>query len=309
MSHLVQRALSTRFACLLALCAVSCSEETEAVEAPAMHAPRQRSTARPELPPSSARRGERATYTIARGGTLRNVANLYKIHHHEIVRLNPHIDPDQPLEPTAQVTVYAYDDDRSESIGLPHDGRIVGAMPMLDGPGRRITAERWKTWASRSTILQLDEVLREWDRTFPDAPPVLIGNLSAREGGPLAPHKTHQSGRDVDLSYIAKWDGTSAVSWQHMGRHNLDARRTWQLLKLLVRKADIEVIFIDRSIQRLLLEHAKRHGTLSQRELRRWLEVARGAKREEALIRHVPGHRDHIHVRFSCGPRERQCRS
>lgn len=309
MSHLVQRALPTRLACLLALSAVSCSEETEAVEAPAMHAPRQRSEPRLEAPPSSTQRGVRATYTIARGGTLRNVANLYKIHHHEIARLNPHIDPDQPLEPTARVTVYTYDEDRSESIGLPHDGRVAGAMPMLDGPGRRITAERWKTWGTRHTVLQLDSVLREWERSYPDAPPVLVGNLSAREGGPLAPHKTHQSGRDVDISYIAKWDGKSTVQWQHMDRHNLDARRTWQLLKLLVRKADIEVMFIDRNVQRLLLDHAKRHGTLSRRELPRWLEVARGSKRDEALIRHVPGHADHIHVRFKCGRREPQCRS
>ncbi len=259
--------------------------------------------------PAPSHSDDAITYTVLRGGTLLNVANLYKLHHHEIIELNPNVDPNTNLEPRTEVVVFDASNRDSESVGAPHRGRIVGAMPMPNGPGRIITAERWKTWATRPTVEQLDRVLRRWAKRFPDGPPVLVGNLSDRDGGPLAPHKTHQSGRDVDLSYIATWDGNSRVVWQKMNANNLDAAKTWSLLKMLVAHADVEAIFIDRSIQKLLLKHAKTHGTVRGNRLAEWLEVAAGKNPKEALIRHVPGHDDHIHVRFACRPDEKRCES
>lgn len=255
----------------------------------------------------SPKAGQRVTYTISRGGTLRNVANLYKLYHHEIIELNPRLDPDQELEPNTEVVVFRDRGGRSESVGYPHDGGLDHGLPMLDGPGRKITAERWKTWATRDTVAQLDHVLRRWAEVEPKAPPVLVGNLSSRDGGPLSPHKSHQSGRDVDLSYLTKWNGKDAVTWQHIGSDNFDAELTWRLLKLLTQEARVEVIYMDRRIQKLLLEHAKRHDTIRKARLPNWLEVAGSV--EDALIRHVPGHQDHFHVRFACPADDRKCRS
>lgn len=263
----------------------------------------------PPRAPAAKKRGDLAVYTVLHGGTLLNVANLYKVHHHEIVGLNPKVDPERQLPPASEVVVYRFDGEDSESIGLPHDGQVVGAMPMLDGPGRKITAERWKTWATRSTVLQLDHVLNRWARSDAHAPPILVGNLSARQGGHLRPHQTHQSGRDVDLSYVAKWDGKSAVNWQHVDRNNLDAQRTWRLLKLLVSEAEVERIFIDRSLQRLLLDYARKHGVVRKSRLAHWLEVAKGSRHGGPIVKHVPGHRDHFHVRFACPKNQGRCRS
>lgn len=249
---------------------------------------------------------QQVTYRISRGGTLRNVANLYKIHHHEVIELNPSVNPDQELEPATEVVVFKDLGRPSESVGLPHDGRILNAIPMPDGPGRKITAERWKTWGTRDTVEQLDRVLRRWSELEPKAPPILVGNLSAREGGSLAPHKSHQSGRDVDLSYVAKWNGTDPVTWQRVNAENLNLELTWRLLKLLTQESRVEVIYMDRSLQKLLWDHARRHGTIRKARLPHWLEVAGS---EEALIRHVAGHKDHFHVRFACPTDSRRCKS
>jgi murein endopeptidase len=284
-----------------------CAEETPR-EAPSLNAARDVAEAPENKSDHKPRRTEIATYTIARGGTLLNVANLYKLQHAEALRLNPGLDPERQLPPKTPVIVYRDAQADSESIGFPHDGRIVGAMPMLEGPGRKITAERWKTWATRDTILSLDRVLRKWAKLHSDAPPVLIGNLSARHGGPLSPHKTHQSGRDVDLSYIQNGDGEREPHWQHMTPRNLDAQRTWQLLELLHSQADIRVIFMDRGLQRALYRHAKQHSTVPADSLKSWLEVAPGGGKEVSLIHHVPGHADHMHVRFACADRQAQCR-
>lgn len=294
----------------LSACSVGCSPESATPEQET-HVPEAAKHAeRPVVrAPKTKKPGDSVVYTIARGGTLINVANLYKLYHHEVVALNPDVPKDQDLGVDSEVVVYRHQGEDSESIGLPHDGSLVGGMPMMDGPGRKITAERWKTWATRHTVLQLDRVLRLWAKREKGAPPVLVSNLSARQGGVLSPHKTHQSGRDVDLSYITRWDGKRPVTWQHVTAQNLDARRTWALLKLLVKEADVEVMFIDRNLQKVLLAHAKKHGTVRSSRLPRWLEVAKGKGPNGPIIKHVPGHTDHIHVRFRCRPTEGRCRS
>lgn len=249
------------------------------------------------------------TYTILRGGTLLDVANLYKVHHHEIVELNPDIAPERPLGPDTTVVVSDASESPSESLGLPHQGSVRGAIPMRDGPGRLITAERWKTWGTRHTVDTLDRLLRRWAQLQPQGPPILVGNLSARSGGALAPHKTHQSGRDVDLSYIASATDRGRPTWQRINASNLDREKTWALLKLLIQESDVEVIFIDRKIQKLLYAHAVRRGTVRSSQLTQWLQVAPGADPKQTLIRHASGHDDHLHVRFACRPEERRCES
>jgi murein endopeptidase len=264
---------------------------------------------KPETPLQSRKRqGPRVTYTVARGGTLLDVANLYKLDHDEMLALNPEIEPRSELPPNTEVVVYARGDENSESVGLPYAGRLEGALPMPNGPGRTITAERWKTWGSESTIRQLDRVLSRWATVHPNWPAVLVGNISTRRGGPIEPHKSHQSGRDVDLGYVAR-NGVDASSWQKMNAKNLDTDKTWVLIQSLVAESDVEVIYVDRNIQRLLLSAAAKQGRLRSAQLRRWFEVAKGAKRGSTLIRHIPDHDDHFHVRFSCSQTEKQCRS
>jgi murein endopeptidase len=262
----------------------------------------------PELPLPARRPPEAVTYKVARGGTLLEIANLYKVEHREIIEFNPGIDPQRELSPDTEVVVFVPRAADSESIGLPHAGEIKGAMPLPNGPGRRITAERWKTWGTVHTVRALDRVLRSWASEHPDWPDVLVGNLSARFGGALEPHKSHQSGRDVDLGYIAK-NHSRDLRWQKMNASNLDSEKTWALLKALKRDTNVEVIYMDRTIQRLLLKHAQRTNTLRRDQLSKWLEVAPGARRGSTLIRHVPQHQDHFHVRFACTPSEARCRS
>jgi len=298
--------VTRRLGLLLALSAVAplaCAPEGARDDQP-MVVPEAAKEAPVVVAPKPARPGDLVVYTIAHGGSILDVANLYKIHHHEIIRLNPGVAPEAALPVGSEVVVYQNDQERSQSVGLPHDGGLVGGMPMPDGPGRHITALRWKTWATRSTVMELDGVLRRWARQ--KQPDVLVSNLSARHGGPLSPHKTHQSGRDVDLGYLTKRD---ADEWHHVTPSTLDAEKTWKLLKLLVDGGNVEVVFMDRSLQRALLDHALAHGTIERGRLAHWLEVAKGARRGGPIVKHVPGHSDHFHVRFACRTSEPECRS
>lgn len=248
-------------------------------------------------------------YTIRRGGSLENVANLFKIYHHEILELNPGIGLEQRLAPDTRVVVYKRDPAvASESIGFPSGGSLAGAVPMVEGKGRRILAIPWKTWGTASTIALLDRVLDRWAARG-DVQDILVGNISNRTGGRLEPHSTHQSGRDVDLGYPQKLAANAELSWQEMNAANLDAAETWALLRMLVDTRAVEEIYIDRSIQKLLYEHAIESGVVPKSSLARWMEYPRPTGQAGARIKHVAGHTDHMHVRFVCEKGQSRCKS
>jgi murein endopeptidase len=249
------------------------------------------------------------TYEIKRGGTLANVANLFKIHHHEILGLNPGLQLTDRLDPGTHVVVYRRDlADPSESIGAPTDGQLQGAVPMLEGTGRHIHAQRYKAWATAATVAQLDRALAQWPEREPEAHHIIVGNMSAREGGVLNPHASHRSGRDVDLSFIQFWDGESEITWQRMTGENLDSAKNWSLMELLVEQGDVEHIFVDYGIQKLLYEHAVAHRTHDPKQLAHWIEYPLPPGSSNAIIKHVPGHVDHLHVRYACRDHDDRCR-
>jgi hypothetical protein len=248
------------------------------------------------------------TYAVKRGGTLENVANLFKIYHHEILALNPGRSLRQPLAPGSEVVVWRADPDRaSASVGSPSGGSLVGGVPMLDGPGRVLKMIPWKSWGTAETVATLDRVLREWRNRYPQAQPILVGNMSSPSGGKLEPHGSHQSGRDVDLGYPQVWDGREELNWRDMTSENLDRDLTWKLLRLLVETGAVEHVFVDTKLQKLLHDWAREHEPVPARELSRWLEYPRRPGSTGAIVQHVPGHTDHLHVRFACPPGDPGC--
>lgn len=249
------------------------------------------------------------SYTIRRGGTLENVANLFKIFHHEITALNPGVALEQELAPNTRVVLYRRKaGEPSESVGFPSGGSLAGGVPMVEGKGRRILAIGWKTWGTDATIAILDRVLDRWAAAG-HAQPILVGNISNRTGGKLEPHSTHQSGRDVDLGYPQKLAKGAELNWQEMTAQNLDAAETWALLRILADTGAVEEIYIDRSIQKLLHEYAVANDVVPERSLSKWMEYPRPTGQADAWIKHVAGHTDHLHVRFACPKSQPRCKS
>ncbi len=252
-------------------------------------------------------------YTVKRGGSIQFIANLYKIYHHEIQSWNPGIPLEKDLGPGTKVVVYKPKHGvRSESVGLPSRGQLRGAVPMLDGPGRILKHTPWKGWATAETVAIMDKALSAWSERGSDAKPVqpvLVGNMSAREGGRLKPHGSHQSGRDVDLSYIQKGPDTADLNWREMNAQNLDAGETWRLLETLVATGAVEHIFIDTQLQKLLHDYAVEQKLISKRDLATWLEYPRPPGSVDTVVQHVRGHVDHIHVRFACPSSQKSCQT
>jgi murein endopeptidase len=181
------------------------------------------------------------------------------------------------------------------SLGSLSLGRANGGALMN---GERLPEDsRWElmdpghAYGTQETIGYLNTAIAKLFSEYSDTPPVFIGDISGQRGGPLRPHKSHQSGQDADVGYFY----TTTHRWyQRASAQNLDRTRTWALVRALITETDVRTLFIDHNVQALLLEHA-----LSLGEDPEWLEsVFHGANGAGPLIRHAPGHATHLHVRF-----------
>jgi len=64
---------------------------------------------------------------------------------------------------------------------------------------------------------------------------------------------------------------------------------------------------MDHRLQRVLYEYARSQG-VSRRKLNRWFQYPRPPQQRQGVIRHVPRHADHFHVRFVCPETDERCR-
>ncbi|MDX9719256.1 MAG: penicillin-insensitive murein endopeptidase [Myxococcota bacterium] len=251
---------------------------------------------------------ENVSYTIINGGTLRQASNMFGIYHHEIAKLNPTLELDQPLAPGTKIVVHRRVPGLlSRSIGSASAGSLENAVPMLEGPGRILRTNRYKSWATDTTIAHLDWVFNEWARRFSEYPPLLVGNLSIRKGGRNPPHQSHQSGRDVDLCYVELNPPPGPPSWKVFDASNFDPKGNWAMLRLLEETKAVQVMLVDYELQKLLYDYALANQVMSNKELAHWLQYPDGPKVSDRLVRHGPGHADHIHVRFLCTAHDTAC--
>ncbi len=254
------------------------------------------------LEPWLKRRPTEVRFTLTRERSARWVANFFRIPHGRMEALNEGLDLDKTLKPETELVVYRHEPEkRSRSVGKANRGTVEHGAPMPDGEGRILKAPRGTMWGTRRTVALLDTVLRAWARLEPKADPVLVGGMSLPKGGKLEPHQTHQAGRDVDLGYPQVRDPAKRYNWREMDARNLDVRRTWRLLHLLRATGELERVFIDRELQKILYEAAVQKNWLSDAQLAQWLEYPRAPGDGSPLVQHVAGHVDHLHVRFACG--------
>jgi penicillin-insensitive murein endopeptidase len=180
----------------------------------------------------------------------------------------------------------------SMSIGAPNRGALFNGVQMPLGD-RWMLADAPNAYGTKEAIDQLIRCIDAVHERYPKSPKMIIGDWSARRGGHLRPHKSHQSGRDVDVSYYY----TTKTGWYaRADAKNLDRPRTWAFVKALLTKADVEMILMDTSIQRLLRDYALASGE-DRAFVDRVFQIA-GEKSGFAPIRHATGHATHIHVRF-----------
>ncbi len=221
----------------------------------------------------------------------------------------------------------------SVSYGQSNDGRMMRPRRM-DNFGEGFRSPR--AWRDRGNRYGIDELVdavqgaaervqarhgRSW---------LGVADLSPRKGGATPWHRSHHSGRDVDLIFYSV-DGRGRVQrppelemirYDARGRafkddkdeppaqapgemawseRRFDTKRNWALVEALLEDPEIRVqwIFVSDGIRARLLEYARKHDAPT------WLI----AYAEEVMYQPGPRapHDDHFHVRIYC-PREDRIR-
>jgi murein endopeptidase len=146
-------------------------------------------------------------------------------------------------------------------------------------------------------------------KRFPRVHTLAIGDFSAKKGGSISEHRSHQSGRDVDLGfYFKKKPKGYPDSFVGHDEATLDLAATWALLHAFARTADsangVQAIFVDFEVQEKLYEWAKDHGVPVDHLDRVFQYPDEGGS---GLVRHHPNHHDHFHIRFKCPEKDSGC--
>lgn len=220
-----------------------------------------------------------------------------------IEELNPGVDLPS-INASSRVLIYrANPDTPARSIGSASGGHFVEGMPM-------ITDTHWvvrnpaRAWATPQTVRRLAAGLRHIAARYPGASTMMIGDMSRFGGGRIRPHRSHQSGRDADVSYYRLGRVDDGEFWDARSEE-FDVARTWALFRYWIKRDWAEFIFVDHAIQQMLADYAYSVGE-DPEFVQRVIEIEGGGKR--SIIRYSPGHTHHFHVRFRCARADTECK-
>ena len=246
-------------------------------------------------------RPQTRTYKIRRGDTLNTIAKREGTTLGVIVQLNPKIKPNRIKA--------------GEKIRLPAKKRVKKKKPKiakapkllpLKCPGRMVQVPRHNAYKLRSKGLGwvTAKTARALKRGFDNlrakhrhAPRVRVLDASQRGGGQLGGHLSHRDGRDVDITYFQRKCGPRGCPLEAVSPKRLDVKRQWSLIRYWLENDDVQYIFIDYHLQKVLYEHAVKNG-VSKTKLKRWFQYPRPVHKRKGRIRHWESHRNHLHARF-----------
>lgn len=248
----------------------------------------------------------RVQHVVQRGESLSRIARRYEVRVTELLRWNRRLRRDRVRAGRTLVLFTSVPSSRSRSVGYPNHGRLVDPAQFprrhpglfVRAPSRAYGTDEAVRWT-----VEAYDALRDED---PDAPPVAVHDLSRRTGGELMGHRSHRSGRDVDIAYFQRRCG-ERCGFRPIGANQLDVERQWRIFHHWLSRDRVEAIFVDHALQRALYRQARAQG-IGRRQLSRWFQYPRPEGDRYGIIRHHPRHADHFHVRFVCHESDEECR-
>ncbi len=188
------------------------------------------------------------------------------------------------------------------SVGTPQRGRLHSAVQLPPQPHlytRRLPGRSFGSTHTIRTIQTALSTLRSEKGVWKE---VMIGDISLPSGGPISPHVSHQSGRDIDIRLmLAEGVDRDTVP---VAPSSVDWDATWTMVQSFLETGAVHVLFLDFERQSRLHAAALRAG-VHPTAADRWFEwPTRGGP---GVIRHESGHRAHVHIRLRCGHDEPRC--
>ncbi len=247
---------------------------------------------------------EPLVHVVSQGDTLGEIAERYGVRSSQIRQWNRNVDPDR-LQIGQQLLLHVPGaGERPVSWGQANNGRLFNGIAMESSPGLRVR-NMARSYGTQRVIDLLQGAGADLKARWPDAPELVVGSLSLQNGGRIPPHRSHQSGRDVDLSYYHRGN-VELPDFRDMTPERLDAVKNWHFFKTLIATEEVEFIFVDYALQEVLYEYARSIG-YSEEDLEEIFQYPRSRTTPVGIIRHARGHQNHFHLRFTCGEGDQNC--
>lgn len=265
---------------------------------------------------------DRVEHLVRRGDTWDSVAKKLGVDVAKLRKFNPRLR--DKLEPNGKQKVVAWIDlDVSPavalttklgqirvrgggfSIGKPNRGRLVRGVELPDRPDLYTRRKPDEEYGSTHTIVQMLAAFTKFRHESGYKGEVSIGGMSRARGGRFRPHKSHQSGRDVDIRLPLL---ASAQGKKHPTSADVDWKATWLLMRSFIDTGEVEYIFLDYKLHKRIYKAAREAG-VGKEQIDAWLQWPAKSRSNKGVIRHVEGHTSHMHVRIRCAPSEKHCYS
>ncbi|MEW6498100.1 MAG: penicillin-insensitive murein endopeptidase [Cyanobacteriota bacterium] len=111
------------------------------------------------------------------------------------------------------------------------------------------SANRKKQFGLAKTIEAIQAIGKAWHKKHPSGPLIGVGNISLEGGGFMSPHKSHQTGLDVDFRLLRKDGARVGVTFQNPA---YSRKRTQELVNVIRANGVLQVkliLFNDPSVK------------------------------------------------------------
>lgn len=244
-------------------------------------------------------------WTVDKESTIQRICIIWGMRRRTLMKLNPDLQEGDTLQAGQKLVVFRWDPfNPTQSVGRTNRGKLIRGMPFPEGPFWKLRGMRFRHYGTRLAIQTLVDAFSAYAHAYPGAPAIKVGELARERGGRLKPHKSHRSGRDADIGYVPRFQVQNR--WFTANARNMDAEKTWFFIKTLIESGNVQVIGVDRKLQRVLNDVAKAEG-YTEEELARIFEVPSRPGSRHAILQHWPGHQDHMHIRFRCESWNARC--
>jgi hypothetical protein len=243
--------------------------------------------------------------TVTEQQPVQSLRRRYQLREAELEALNPGVDL-QALQPGDQLVVWRYDPATpGRSRNRANNGRLQDGELFPPGAGW-VVADFSRAYGAEQTIDALVFGMRAVMARHPGGQELLVADLSPAGGGRFRPHLSHQSGRDVDVTYYRRT--SESPTFTRCRTEELDEKRNWTFLRAQLTQHDVTYVFMQRALQIRLYEYA-----LSIGEHPGWVASVfqygpDGHRNNRGIIRVSPGHHDHMHIRYGCSSADIRCR-